>query len=178
MMPAYVMPPARFARLRVLRGDRDGTVAMMFGLLLLPTLVAVGIGVDVVRAYSAKMRFEAAFDNAARALQASAATETAAALQMRMQSYLDLAKVPGGHVSLRMSDPLKPVVIVAASTSVSTTMMQLAGMKNLPLRAAAQVVRQHPPTSQATRPGGDNNDDNGQDQWRGVSHDLWLRPDY
>jgi hypothetical protein len=178
MMPAYVMLPARLSRLRVLRSDRDGTIAMMFGLLLLPTLVAVGIGVDVVRAHSAKMRFEAAFDNAARALQASAATDTAAALQMRMQSYLDLAKVPGGRVTLRMSDPLKPVVIVTASTSVSTTLMQLAGMKSLPLRAAAQVVRQHAPASHATRPGGDNDGGNGEDQRRGVSYDLWLRRDY
>lgn len=154
-MPAYFMPPARFARIRVLRGDRHGTVAMMFGLLLLPTLVAIGIGVDVVRAYSAKMRFEAAFDNAAMALQASAATETAAALQVRMQSYLDLANVPGGHVALRMSDPLRPVVTVTASASVSTTLMQLAGMKSLGLHAAAQIVRQHPPGGQATPRDGD-----------------------
>jgi Putative Flp pilus-assembly TadE/G-like len=156
MMPAYFMlPPSQVVRTRRLRVDRDGTIAMTFGLLLLPTLFAIGVGVDVMRAYSAKMRFEAAFDNAAMALRSSAATESAAALQSRMQSYLDLAGVPGGHVALRMSDPLKPVVTVTASTSVSTTLMQLAGMRSLPLRAAAQIVRQHPPEGQATPLDGD-----------------------
>src|SRR6266851_1182308 len=79
MMPAHGMPPTSvIARMRHLRDSRDGTVAMMFGLLLLPTLVAIGVGVDVARAYSAKVRFDAAFDNAALALRASAASETAA----------------------------------------------------------------------------------------------------
>jgi Putative Flp pilus-assembly TadE/G-like len=178
MMPTPVMPPtSAIARMCDLRHSRDGTVAMMFGLLLLPTLVAIGVGVDVVRAYSAKMRFEAAFDNAAMALRASAAAETPAALQARMQSYLDLANVRGGHVTLRMSDPLKPVVIMTASTSVPTMLMQLAGVRSLPLHAAAQVVRQHPPESQATPRDGD--DDRGgsweEERGRGVRHDLWFK---
>jgi len=188
MMPAHGMPPtSAIARMRHLRGSRDGTVAMMFGLLLLPTLVAIGVGVDVARAYSAKVRFDAAFDNAALALRASAAGETAATLQARMQSYLDLANpsgAPGGHVTLRMSDPLNPVVVVTASTAVPTMLMQLAGVKSLPLHAAAQIVRQHPPGSQATpRDGGDDGGDNWEEQRRrqmprGARHGLWLRQDF
>ncbi len=187
MMPAHGMPPiSATARIGNLRGSRDGSVAMMFGLLLLPTLVAIGVGVDVARAYSAKMRFDAAFDNAALALRASAASETAATLQARMQSYLDLANpsaAPGGHVTLRMSDPLNPVVIVTASTSVPTTLMQLAGVRSLPLHAAAQIVRQHPPGSQATpRDGGDDGGVSWEEQQRrlmqrGARHGLWLRQD-
>src|SRR5258708_32567649 len=115
MMPAHGMPPTSvIARMRHLRDSRDGTVAMMFGLLLLPTLVAIGVGVDVARAYSAKMRFDAAFDNAALALRASAASETAAPLQARLQGYLDLANpsaAPGGRVTQRSNDLLNPVYI-------------------------------------------------------------------
>jgi Flp pilus assembly protein TadG len=179
MMPAQGMPTtSAIARMGNLRRSRDGTVAMMFGLLLLPTLVAIGAGVDVARAYSAKIRFEAAFDNAALALRASAASETAATLQARMQSYLDLANPSpalGGHVTLRMSDPLNPVVIVTASTSVPTALMQLAGVSSLPLHAAAQVVRQHPPSSQATpRDGGDDGGVAWEEQRR-RRDGLWLR---
>lgn len=183
-MPIQRMRPTpMIAQRHGLRDSRDGTVAMMFGLVLLPTLVAIGVGVDVARAYSAKMRFEAAFDNAAMALRASAATETPAALQARMQSYLDLANVRGGHVTLQMSDPLKPVVIMTASTSVPTMLMQLAGVSSLPLRAAAQVVRQHPPESQATPRDGDDDEGSSEEQRRsrtqgGARHGLWLRQDY
>src|SRR5260370_8874587 len=156
MMPAHGMPPtSAIARMRHLRDSRGGTVAMMFGLLLLPTLVAIGVGVGVAGGYPAKVRFGAAFDNAALALRASAAGETAATLQARMQSYLDLANpsgAPGGHVALRMSDPLNPVVVVTASTAVPTMLMQFAGVKSLPLHAAAQIARPHPPGSPATPP--------------------------
>jgi hypothetical protein len=185
MMPPRVLPQARaIAWMSPLRDSRDGTVAMIFGLLLLPTLVAVGVGVDVVRAHSAKMRFDDAFSNAALVLQTSAASETAATLQARMQSYLDLADpspASGGHVVLRMSDPLKPVVTVTASMAVPTTLMQLAGVNSLPLQAAAEVVRQHPPGSQAA-PHGDGDDDVWEEQLRrlmprGARHGLWLRED-
>jgi Flp pilus assembly protein TadG len=184
MMLAHGMPRmSATAGTRNLRNSRDGTVAVTFALLLLPVLAAIGVGVDAARAYSAKMRFDAAFNNAALSLRASAASETAATLQARMQSYLDLAtpsSASGGHVTLRMSDPLQPVVMVTASTAVPTTLMQLAGVRSFPLHAAAQVVRQHPPASQATP--GDGGDDNRgtweeqrQDTQRGVRHDLWLR---
>ena len=180
-----MMPTRRMkltARTGNLRDSRDGTVAMMFGLLLLPTLVAIGVGVDVARAYSAKMRFNAAFDNAVLALRASAATETAASLQARMQSYVDLANpspAPGGHVTLRMSDPLNPVVMVTASTSVPTMLMQLAGVNSLPLHAAAQIVRQHPPVSPAApRGGGGDWQERSRNQMPAARPGLWLRQSY
>jgi hypothetical protein len=168
--------------LRALRRSHDGSVAVTFGLLLLPTLVAVGVGVDVARAYTAKLKFEAAFDNAALTLRASPPDATAAALQARMQGYLDIANpstAPGGHVDMRMSDPLQPVVVVTASAAVPTTVLQLAGVKSLNLHAAAQIVRRHPPGSQADD--GDDNDSDRQDEQRmqrSSRPGLWLRQDW
>lgn len=183
MMPSHALPRARGrARLSALTGSRDGGVAVTFGLLLLPTLVAVGIGVDLARVYTAKLKFEAAFDNAALALRASPPDATAAALRARMQGYLDIANpsaAPGDHVQMRVSDPLQRVVVMTASAAVPTTVLQLAGVKRLNLHAAAQIVRQHPPGSQADD--GDGNDSERQDEQRmqrGSRQGLWLRENW
>lgn len=184
-MPPHGSPQGVVARMLRWRADCDGTVAVTFGLLLLPALVAIGVGFDVVRASSAKIRFDAAFDNAATALRTSAASETAATLRARMQRYLDLAapSSTGGRVTLQMSDPLRPVVLVSATTAVPTTLMQLAGIKSLPLRAAAQVVRQHPPGSQATTDGSGEDDGRAEEERARAPHrnardGLWLRQDF
>jgi len=168
--------------MRALRQSRDGSMAVTFGLLLLPTVVAIGIGVDLARAYTAKLKFETAFDNAALALRASPPSETAAALRARMQGYLDIANpstAPGDHVEMRMSDPLQPVVIVTASAAVPTTLLQLGGVKSLKLNAAAQIVRRNPPGGQSYD--GDDNDSHRQDErrmQRSSRHGLWLREDW
>jgi hypothetical protein len=183
MMPSNALPLARAcARLSALPGSRGGSIAVTFGLLLLPTLVAVGVGVDLARAYTAKVKFEAAFDNAALALRASPPDTTAAALQARMQGYLDIANpstAPGDHVDMRMSDPLQPVVVITASAAVPTTVLQLAGVARLNLHAAARIVRQHPPGSQADD--GDDNDSDRQDEQRmqrSSRQGLWLRENW
>lgn len=183
-MPPRCLADAAVVRLRTLRDSRDGGVAMMFGLLLLPTLAVVGVGVDMARAYSAKLRFEAAFDNAASVLRTSPASDSAQTLHARMQSYLDMANpaaARGDHVALRMSDPLNRVVVVTANTAVPTVLMQLAGVRSLPLSAAAKIVRQHPAASEVgPAPGA--GDDSGEEPRRGGRprewHGLWLRQDF
>ncbi len=130
--------------------SRDGNIAVMFGLLLLPVVVALGVGVDVARSYAATIRFQSAFDNAVSALRASPATDSPATIERRLQSYLDLAYRPsaaGEHVALRLSDPLQPVVTLTASASAGTTVMQLLGVNSMTLHAAARVARLHPPGS-------------------------------
>ncbi|HEX6842492.1 MAG TPA: hypothetical protein VF113_13230 [Stellaceae bacterium] len=161
-------------------------MAVTFGLLLLPTLVAVGVGVDLARAYTAKLKFEAAFNNAAVALSASRSDETEAALRARVQGYLDIGNPSGAprtHVEMRMSDPLQPVVAMVASAAVPTTVLQLAGVKNLNLHAAARIVRRHPPGSQAGSQADDSDDndsqsEDGQRMWRSSRHGNWLREDW
>jgi hypothetical protein len=185
-MAPEALSPTRSGSLGALRQSREGSVAVTFGLLLLPTLVALGIGVDLARAYTAKLKFEAAFNNAAVALSASRSDETAAALRARVQGYLDIANpsdAPRTHVEMRMSDPLQPVVAIAASAAVPTTVLQLAGVKSLNLHAAARIIRRHPPGSQAASQADDRNDDDrqwrdGQRMLRGSRPGVWLREDW
>src|SRR5690242_5063788 len=152
-MPSQPRAPGRrVSWRRALRQSRDGSVATTFALVLVPALAVVGAGIDVTRAYTARIKFEAAFDKAAEVLRGSPATDSAAMLRARMQAYLDLANpssAPDSHVTLRMSDPLQPVVMMTATAAVPTTVMQLAGVPSLRLQAAAEIVRQNPPGSAA-----------------------------
>lgn len=165
-----------------LRDSRDGNIAIMFGLLLLPVVVTVGVGVDVARSYAAKIRFDAAFDNAASALRASPATDSAAMIERRLQSYLDLAyrsSASGEHVALRLTDPRQPVVTMTASASASTTIMQLVGVNSMSLHAAARVARLYPPGSDETQgdtaqQGGDSDRLEEQRHRRESRPGLWL----
>ena len=158
-------------------------MATTFALVLLPAVIMVGAGIDVTRAYTARLKFEAAFDKAAEALQSSAAGDSAAVLRARMQGYLDLANpssAPDSHVALRMSDPLQPVVMMTASAAVPTTIMQLAGVPSFRLQAAAEIVRQTPPGSAATpRNGDDGRRHEAGDPWQyGRRGNNWLREDW
>ena len=100
-----------------------------------------------------------------------------------MQGYLDLANpsaAPDSHVTLHMSDPLQPVVMMTASAAVPTTLMQLAGVPSLRLQAGAQIVRKNPPGSEATsRNGDDSRRRRDGNQWQyGSRHGLCLREDW
>jgi hypothetical protein len=182
MAPQALLPGRAASWLRALRRSRDGSMATTFALVLVPVVAMVGAGIDVTRAYTARIKFDAAFDNAASALRTSAATDSAAVLQARMQGYLDLANpsaAEGSHVTLRMSDPLQPVVMMTASAAVPTTLMQLAGVPSFRLQAAAQIVRQNPPGSDAASRAGDDSRRRDGDQWQ-YSHrrGIWLREDW
>ena len=187
-MALQALSPGRVRSwLRALRHSRDGSVATTFALVLLPALVVIGAGVDVTRAYTARIKFDAAFDKAAEALRSSPATDSPAVLRARMQAYLDLANpssAPDSHVTVHMSDPLQPVVMMTASAGVPTTLMQLAGVPRLRLQAAAQIVRQNPPGSETGRQTTSRDGDDGRgrgdadqgqyDHRRGI----WLREDW
>ena len=184
-MPSQSPSPGRRAAwLRALRQSRDGSVATTFALVLVPALAVVGTGIDVTRAYTARIKFQAAFDNAADVLRTSPGTDSAAMLRARVQAYLDLANpssAPDSHVTLRMSDPLQPLVMMTATAAVPTTLLQLAGVPSLRLQAAAQIVRRNPPGSEArSRNGDDSRRRQDGDPWGQYEQrrGTWLREDW
>jgi len=182
MAPQALSPGRAAAWLVALWRSRDASMTTTFALVLVPTLAVIGTGIDVTRAYTARIKFEAAFDKAADILRGSPATDSAAMLRACMQAYLDLANpssAPDSHVTLRMSDPLQPVVMMTVSAAVPTTLMQLAGVPKLRLQATAQIVRQNPPGNETTaRPRDDSHPESG-DLWQyGRRHGNWLREDW
>jgi Flp pilus assembly protein TadG len=130
-------------RLRRLVRERDGNIAMIFGLCAIPVIVGCGIAIDVGRAYLVRMDLESALDASALAV-ASSTGLTTAQLQTRLQSYFD-ANYPlmsqTTNLQVSMTDPTQPQINVTATVDVPTTFLQLINVTQIPVAASNQVSK-------------------------------------
>lgn len=142
---------ALYAALRRLAERRDGNVAMIFGLVFIPVLIAAaGMAIDITRTYDARVRLSAALDAAALAvastLPASGQTsaQTNAELTAQLNNYL-AANYPssaiGRNVSATMSDPTQNVINLNATATVDMTFMKIIGFNSITLNVASQVTK-------------------------------------
>jgi Flp pilus assembly protein TadG len=145
------------AVLRRLRDRRDGTVAMIFGLVFIPVLIAAaGIAVDITRTYDARIRLSAALDRAALAVATTSSTAASKALTSaqlttelnnQLKNYL-AANYPstaiGTNVSATMTDPTQPVINLTATATVPMTFMNVFGFSNITLNVVSQVTKGTP----------------------------------
>lgn len=149
---SYLTAP--LALLRRLRDRRDGTVAMVFGLMFIPVLIAAaGMAVDITRVYDARVRLSAALDDAALAVAATASTPasqamTPTALQAELNNQLTqylMANYPssaiGRNVSATMSDPTQPVINLAATATIDMTFMKILNFPSVTINVANQVTK-------------------------------------
>ncbi|HEY1543387.1 MAG TPA: TadE/TadG family type IV pilus assembly protein [Xanthobacteraceae bacterium] len=120
------------ARLDALRTSRDGNVAIIFALAIIPVLGLVGSAVDYSRASLVRSRLQAAADSAALfAATGSTATDSArvtagtSAFTSQYGSVTPTVAVADGAVS------------VTANISVPTTLTSLFGFKNVPVSATS-----------------------------------------
>lgn len=135
-------------RLRRLVRERDGNLAMIFGLAAIPIIIGCGIAIDVGRAYLVRLDLESALDAAAIAVASSPTTLTTAQFQTRLQGYFD-ANFPTTNTALAipnsltvsMTDPTQPQINVTASVNVPTTFLQLIGVPNIAVAASNQVTK-------------------------------------
>jgi Flp pilus assembly protein TadG len=135
-------------RLRRLVRQRDGNIAMIFGLCAIPVIVGCGIAIDVGRAYLVRLDLESALDAAAIAVASSPTTLTTAQFQTRLQGYFD-ANFPTNNTALAipktltvsMTDPTQPQINVTASVNVPTTFLQLIGVPDITVAASNQVTK-------------------------------------
>jgi Flp pilus assembly protein TadG len=130
-------------RLRRLVRERDGNIAMIFGLCAIPVIVGCGIAIDVGRAYLVRMDLESALDASALAV-ASSTSLTTAQLQSRLQSYFD-ANYPmmsqTTNLQVSMTDPTQPVINVTATVDVPTLFLRLINVNQVPVAASNQVSK-------------------------------------
>jgi Flp pilus assembly protein TadG len=128
---------ARFAR------QRDGNIALIFGLCAIPVIVGAGVAIDAARAYMIKLELESALDSAVLAV-ASSPGLSAAQLQARMTSYFN-ANYEGTpisqNLSVSMTDPTQPVITVTATVNVPTTFLELVNIPNVAVAASSQVTK-------------------------------------
>jgi Flp pilus assembly protein TadG len=130
-------------RLRRLVRERDGNIAMIFGLCAIPVIVGCGIAIDVGRAYLVRLDLESALDASALAV-ASSTGLTTAQLQSRLQSYFD-ANYPmmsqTTNLQVSMTDPTQPVINVTATVDVPTMFLRLINVNQVPVAASNQVSK-------------------------------------
>ncbi|QLP96984.1 MAG: hypothetical protein HZY79_05665 [Rhodoblastus sp.] len=129
---------------RSFRRADDGAVAMIFGLSMIPMMVAAGAAVDYARAAREKAVIGAAVDATSLALAQDARRLDLASLKLKGQSYFDAVHHAQGGVGsptidLRV-DAAAQRLTVSAAAAVPTTLMKLAGVTQLSVGSAATVA--------------------------------------
>ena len=129
--------------------NRHGGMAVTFALSLIPILLAVGFGLDILRATNARSEMQNVLDAAAIA----AATQTGATDAKRQDIGIRFftAQYParfGGTVSKTTFAVEKDRLVAQSSGNVPTTFMRLAGKTSINIGAMAEV-KLNPPKSGA-----------------------------
>ena len=132
------------AEIRSMLTCRRGQVAIIFAFAATMLFVAVGMGIDLWRAYSVRARLQAAVDAAALAIASTDRTQfTDSQLQARAQAYVT-ANYPTGV----LGKPDKPtfsygstinIISVTDSATVATTFMRIVGINTLSINVAGQA---------------------------------------
>ena len=127
-----------WARLR--RGFRDerGAIAPMFAVVLVPMVLAAGIGVDVARAMSSRNNLQDALDSTALALAHLPPNTPQATLNTKANAWMTANLTDGnlGPITLNVTQTTGQLVLTASST-VKTTLTGLAGVSTIPVQAAS-----------------------------------------
>ncbi|WP_085907251.1 pilus assembly protein TadG-related protein [Kiloniella majae] len=121
-----------------------GAILINFGLVVVPLIAVVGLGVDVGRGYVVKARLSQALD--ASALAAAPYANDVVKLQAEFTKYFD-ANFPSSFMGVDI-DLAQPVigdngttVTVSASAVLDTTLMRVLGRQTLSVSASAEVTR-------------------------------------
>jgi len=125
-----------------------GTVAVLFGLLLLPVLGVIGLSVDVMRLHQTRSDLYFALETA---MQAGLRARTAQESTAKMRSYFETNWLASGHElpqdnTLQISiapNEQNTLLIGKASYTLPTLFMQLFGHSSVTLGAHIEI-KLHP----------------------------------
>ena len=126
-------------RVRSLRHDRRGGVAITFAITALPMMAMVGAGIDYGKLTNARTDLKIATDAAALALTHVATTDSASALQAAAVNMVT-ASVPSNITGLTVTGTYSTAtskVTVTASASVKTAVMNAFGISTMPTSATS-----------------------------------------
>lgn len=93
---------------RRLLKDRSGNFALMFGLLTIPIVSALGCAVDLSYALTAQRQLQQSADSAAVSALAEQSVGVIAALKNGTIGTVDVANTDAGAISRRISTPSSP----------------------------------------------------------------------
>ncbi len=120
--------------------DRNGAIAPIVALLMVPLVLAAGATVDVARAVSARGDVQQAVDATALALAHLPSSTSAAVLQSDAQSWM-ATELNGKTLSTLTVNATSTgtQIVVSARASVPTFFTALAGVNQLPVAASSTV---------------------------------------
>ena len=122
--------------------ERSGNVMMMFGLTVIPLVIATGVAIDYGRGMIVKHRLAAALDATALAV-GTELHKPAKELETKAQSYFK-ANYPAEELGVpgKLDMTIKGKVIsLSASAKVDTAMMNLVGYREMTVAASTEVTR-------------------------------------
>lgn len=122
--------------------NTQGNVAIIFGVAMVPLVVATGMAVDYARASAERTRIQTAVDSAALAAARSAPNSTDAELSALATAYF-LGNFPNAErlgISTITVSRNGETVSANAKGFMPTTLMNVAGIETMPLRAASTVA--------------------------------------
>ncbi|HXP77035.1 MAG TPA: TadE/TadG family type IV pilus assembly protein [Stellaceae bacterium] len=126
---------------------KDGAVLVWFAVTAIPLLLAVGVGIDVARAYAVKVRLGAAIDDAGLAVATTLDPNINAQNRLTKYFYGNFASTQIGTptaVSMVNDATVANAIDVTGTATVPTTFMALAGFNSITVQATAQIVRRAP----------------------------------
>jgi len=125
----------------------EGAVLVWFAVSAIPLVVAVGMGIDIARAYAVKVRLGAALDDAGLAVATT--LDPTINLSTRLNKYFYgnfVSTQIGTATAVNMAtDVANPGAIdVTGTATVPTTFMSIMGYSSITVAASAQVTKRAP----------------------------------
>lgn len=120
--------------------DRDGSVATIFAVAMVPVVIAAGIGIDLARATASRGNLQDALDATALAVAHLPANTPQQTIDAKARAWLlaNLNNPALGTITLT-TVPTNGQVVLTASTNVPTTLTAIAGYRQVPISATSTV---------------------------------------
>ena len=124
-------------------GDQDGNVLLVFALLLVPLLIAIGMGLDFARAYSVRLELQADLDASVLAVTRKLSTDDAETVETAMQQWFaaEATHKSGDYTveDLDVSVGSQEITAVVKAT-VPTTLLALAHIDTISVSAKSSAA--------------------------------------
>ncbi len=131
-------------QIRAFRFAREGNVAIIFGLALLPMTALVGAAIDYSRASSVRADFQAAMDATALMVSKTAATSTSTQLQADATKYFlalfTRAEAIAPNITAVYSTSGGSSVTITGSTAVKPLFMAIPGVPQIAIGTSSTVA--------------------------------------
>ena len=127
------------AVLRTLFKSRSGNVAIVMALSLVPMILAVGASLDYIRAYNVRQRMQSDLDAALIAAVKQINSADTDALKQKVADWFSAQAESSYSIGDIEIDTSNQKITATASGVVSTTLMKIASIDNVPVRVVSSV---------------------------------------